>query len=130
MQPLDEQQQEYREIKAWLAGEKPPARGRTWRRKIRESLPIPVRHALITVAPSALSLLLRAGIGLLMAESAPLLLALFAGDVPSDTGLPLPLDELSQGLKAGFIALQSILRVLCLAIMAVAGLAWALGHED
>jgi hypothetical protein len=39
----ERQQQEYRAIKAWLAGEKPPAHGRTWRRAFVAALPPAVR---------------------------------------------------------------------------------------
>jgi hypothetical protein len=35
----ERQQQEYRAMKAWLAGEKPPAQGRTWRRAFVAALP-------------------------------------------------------------------------------------------
>jgi hypothetical protein len=38
MESLDKQKAEYRDIQAWLAGKKPPARGRTWRRRIRQQL--------------------------------------------------------------------------------------------
>jgi hypothetical protein len=33
------QQQEYRAMKAWLAGEKPPTQGRSWRRAVVAALP-------------------------------------------------------------------------------------------
>jgi hypothetical protein len=47
---LDEQIAEHQEIKRWLAGDKPPAQGRTWRRTVQAVLPAKAQAAGRTVS--------------------------------------------------------------------------------
>ena len=93
---LQQLQDEYRQIQGWLHGEKPPAAGRTWRRRLYETaaplLPQVVRTSIDNGQISALAVpLLRVGIGMICMGYATEVLPALAGPV---AGADLPLDAM------------------------------------
>lgn len=124
MQPLKQQMREYRDIQAWLAGEKPPARGRTWRRRIREHLPRPVQTAVLAVAPRGPGLLLRTLCIVAFAHVSMILPDLL---LPSNQVGPVQMDNIIQMLND---VLRPIVMWASVAFMGFIGLAMCLGRPD
>jgi hypothetical protein len=122
MESLDKQMREYQEIRGWLAGKKPAATGRTWRRRMRDALPVPVRMTMIALAPRAGFMVLYACAGLVFSQTLPLFDALFLFEGPP-TGVEMPMRSIIGWLQPVIILVSSF-------NLGMAGLAWILGGHD
>lgn len=124
MNPLEQQMREYQDIQEWLAGKKPPARGRTWRRRLREALPAPVQRMVLATASCGSALLLRTLFVVVMAQGSYLLEAFID---PAGTPGQLPLES---AIRFLFDTLRPIVTYVSAAFLVFVSVALCLGSQE